>query len=82
MPIVLKFGSLNLLEPSGSFQACNGIALPLPLPLPLPVVSAEQGLVNSAYLILRKLYNGNFCIEKGAVDSCILSDNFLYSNFA
>jgi len=26
--IVLKFGSLNLLEPSGPVQACNGIALP------------------------------------------------------
>ena len=31
MPIVLKSGSLNLLEPSGSVQVCNGIALPLPL---------------------------------------------------
>jgi len=29
--IVLKSGSLNLLEPSGPLQACNGIALPLPL---------------------------------------------------
>ena len=28
MPIVLKSGSLNLLEPSGAVQACNGIALP------------------------------------------------------
>jgi hypothetical protein len=28
----MKSGSLNLLEPSGSVQACNGIALPLPLP--------------------------------------------------
>jgi hypothetical protein len=27
--IVLKSGSLNLLEPSGPVQACNGIALPL-----------------------------------------------------
>ena len=27
MPIVLKSVSLNLLEPSGSVQACNGIAL-------------------------------------------------------
>ena len=27
--IVMKSGSLNLLEPSGSVQACNGIALPL-----------------------------------------------------
>jgi hypothetical protein len=28
VPIVLKSGSLNILEPSGSIQACNGIALP------------------------------------------------------
>jgi hypothetical protein len=32
VPIVLKSGGLNLLEPSGPVQACNGIALPLPLP--------------------------------------------------
>jgi len=28
VPIVLKSGSLNLLEPSGPAQACNGIDLP------------------------------------------------------
>jgi len=28
VPIVLKSGSLNLLERSGPVQACNGIALP------------------------------------------------------
>ena len=28
MPIVLKSGSLNLLESSGPVQACNGIAVP------------------------------------------------------
>jgi hypothetical protein len=28
MPIVLKSGSLNLLEPSGTVKACNGNALP------------------------------------------------------
>ena len=28
VPIVLKSGSLHLLEPSGSIQDCNGIALP------------------------------------------------------
>ena len=33
MPIVLKSGSLNLLEPSGPVQACNGIALPLLYPV-------------------------------------------------
>ena len=27
MPIVFKSGSLNLLEPSGPVQACNGTAL-------------------------------------------------------
>jgi len=30
MPIILKFGSLNLLEPSGPVQACTGIVLPVP----------------------------------------------------
>jgi uncharacterized protein with PQ loop repeat len=29
VPIVLKSGSLNLLEPSGPVKACNGIGLPL-----------------------------------------------------
>jgi hypothetical protein len=33
VPIVLKSGRLNLLEPSGPAQACNGIAVPFPLPL-------------------------------------------------
>jgi hypothetical protein len=28
VPIVLKSGSLNLLEPSGPVKTCNGIALP------------------------------------------------------
>jgi hypothetical protein len=36
--IVLKSGSLKLLESSGPVQASNGIALPLPLPLPLPLL--------------------------------------------
>jgi len=31
VPTVLKSGRLNLLEPSGPVQACNGIALPLPI---------------------------------------------------
>jgi hypothetical protein len=33
VPIVLKSGSLNLLDPSGPVKACNGIALPLPVPV-------------------------------------------------
>jgi hypothetical protein len=35
MPTVLKSGSLNLLEPYGPVQACNGIALPLPYSVPI-----------------------------------------------
>jgi hypothetical protein len=31
VPIVLKSGSLTLLEPSGTAKACNGIALSLPV---------------------------------------------------
>jgi hypothetical protein len=31
MPIVLKYGSLNFVEPSGHVQACAGIALPFAL---------------------------------------------------
>ena len=34
MPIVLKSGSLNLLESLGPVQACNGIALPFLLTPP------------------------------------------------
>jgi len=34
---VLKSGSLNLLEPSGHVQTCNGIALPL-------IVSTAYGI--------------------------------------
>jgi hypothetical protein len=30
VPIFLKLGSLNLLEPSGPVKVCNGIAMPLP----------------------------------------------------
>ena len=30
VPILFKSGSLNLLEPSGAVQACNGNDLPLP----------------------------------------------------
>jgi len=42
VPTVLKSGSLNLLEPSGPVQACNGIALPLPLP--------KQHIMNSRWV--------------------------------
>ena len=55
MPIVLKCGSLNLLEPSGPVQACNGIALPLPLPLPLPFTTC----LYNAFVLLTKASTWN-----------------------
>jgi hypothetical protein len=42
VPIVLKSGSLNLLESSGLVQACNGIAFPL---------SIEQNVVWTSELV-------------------------------
>jgi len=45
VPIVLKSGSLNLLEPYGPVQACNGIALPLAfskqMVIPLSVLTPD-----------------------------------------
>jgi hypothetical protein len=46
---VLKYGSLNLLEPSGPVKACNGIGLPLPLPI------VELEFVNNVDLPVRKI---------------------------
>jgi hypothetical protein len=45
VPIVLKSGILNLLEPYGPVQACNGIALLLPLPL--RIISVVCGTRNT-----------------------------------
>jgi hypothetical protein len=39
-PNVMKFGSLNFLEPSGPHRACNGN--PLPLPFIEPIVRSER----------------------------------------
>jgi hypothetical protein len=44
MPIVFKYGSLNLIEPSGPLQACDGIALPLPLPALTPGLLHQGGV--------------------------------------
>ena len=44
MPIVLKSGSLKLLEPLGPVQACNGIALPLLLLSGLDFLPIRTGI--------------------------------------
>jgi hypothetical protein len=53
----LKSGSLNLLEPYGPVQACNGIALPLPL-----CVSIQDGAkVTRQYRKLVISVTSGFC---------------------
>ena len=49
VPIVLKSVSLNILEPSGPVQACNGIVLPLLTELK-QVVSTEINPFCSKFL--------------------------------
>jgi len=44
MPTVLKSGNLNLLEPSGLVQACNGIALLYPRIMSKPGKSPDKDL--------------------------------------
>jgi hypothetical protein len=65
VPIVLKFGSLNLLEPSGPVKACIGIALPVTLffflSIPaedLVLVAVSNSYVSDEFTILKlsKLY--------------------------
>jgi hypothetical protein len=51
----LKSGSLNLLEPSGPVQVCNGIALPLPFiqqGIPLCMVLGFRSRVNEIFTLL------------------------------
>jgi hypothetical protein len=50
VPIVLKYGILNLLEPSESVQTSNGIALPLPFYCEIhPLCCASLDLTFSRY---------------------------------
>ena len=67
MPIVLKSGSLNLLEPSGPAQASNGIALPLPLPLPYYITYSRRHRAGLWYISLPSqgsAFNARPCYEK------------------
>jgi hypothetical protein len=61
VPIVLKSGSLNLLEPSGLVQACNGIALPLPLPIGKIETDKEDRIVEEiTYLLTYSMVHSPF----------------------
>ena len=53
VPIVLKSGSLNLLEPLGPVHACNGIALPFTYYILLYYLNNEFTLDSLSYFFLR-----------------------------
>ena len=46
--VVMKSGNLNILEPSGPLQTCNGTALPLPLPC-IRVASTSTDIRNKYF---------------------------------
>jgi len=50
VPFVLKSRSLNLLEPSGPVQACNGIALPLHVSGINKCINATLGICHSVWM--------------------------------
>ena len=73
VPIVLKSGSLSLLEASGPVQACNGIALTFYIRV---INKSKQNFVLSykhlIILYFRSIYVYlKYCIERNVLDSCI-----------
>jgi hypothetical protein len=60
VPIVLKSGSLDLLQPSGPVKACNGIALPYK-----PVFRKKLNANLTIVLIIQAHTSVNLkCLEK------------------
>jgi hypothetical protein len=62
VPIVLKFGSLNLLKPSGPVQACNGIGLPLSVKC-VPLLRKDRSALKRYTLGTERLQYGSI-LEK------------------
>jgi hypothetical protein len=62
VPIVLKSGSLNLLEPSGPVKACDGIALPF---TSHGMEGKQRKVVKIQVMIIRRKEEGKVvCKEK------------------
>jgi hypothetical protein len=64
VPIVLKSGSVNLLELSGPVQACNGIALPLLWRNPLHASSGYGSPGKSELMYSTSVHCRIFCTDK------------------
>jgi hypothetical protein len=54
VPIDLISGSLNLLEPSGPVQACNGIALPFLFEIKAALRTPNPSVIIDGSLILQE----------------------------
>jgi hypothetical protein len=68
VPIVLKSGSLNLLEPSGPVKACNGIGLPFRCGLESSGSRGKWQAVVNVVMNIQVPYNvGNFLTGWGTV---------------
>jgi hypothetical protein len=80
VPIVLKYWSLNLLEPSGSVQAWNGIAKPLGIEnnqqVVLFAIKVFLTLLEYCFLLLMRTQRGTeyrYSIPTGATARVCLS---------
>jgi len=76
--IVLKSGSFNFLEPSGSVQACNGIALPLPLLVSLRgCIDPSAGVSPVSYRILLGMSNFKHVVAYGTLKQQDTNEEFM-----
>ena len=69
MPIVLKYGSLNLQELSEPVQVCNGIALPFTADSESARLGFEPllGLIRDTILVVFVNIWGGFCVERACL---------------
>jgi hypothetical protein len=89
VPIVLKSGSLNLLEPSGPVKVWNGIALPLPLPLPdfKQLTNLIDGHTKSTYITNHFAPTPNkpdvkiYKIADGKLNAVEVTESFKFKKF-
>ena len=81
MPIVLKSGSLNLLEPSGPVQACNGIALPLHIGTSFLKEGVLSVMIPLSFLKITFLYYGIKLLQSYVKSGTCLSKWSQFNHF-
>jgi hypothetical protein len=73
VPIVLKSGRLNLLEPSGPVKGCNGVACPLGCDAAKVVLISQTFRRNVAEFSKRRVFNAtrSRIIENGVLKAVV-----------